>query len=313
MPGILAFRPIADDDVVLFDPGERQHELTEMKLQIGIAEEDELLASLEDASFEGCTVALIAGMMQRDHALILLAQAIDDLTRLVLTAVIDDDDLPILKQGFDTMHRLFNGLGDVIFFIIGWKNDGNSALCYKSHTWISHTRAAPCLGNGGPSPPSIVGRALGSLNACARSIPSAHTSTPAVAAWAQVLSRVGKAPPPSVCPCSSSTTCNDVFDGDAMRWHTPWLRQHQLSAKGAHWHADSWCPARGKENARAADSKTAAAWSSANKGRSLRGRARPRRCQRSTAPESAHRRMDTRRLWVGRHEKPCASSRLVLK
>jgi hypothetical protein len=32
------------------------------------------------------------------------------------------------------MHRLFNGFGDVIFFIIGWQNDGNSALCYKSHT-----------------------------------------------------------------------------------------------------------------------------------------------------------------------------------
>src|SRR6266850_5258906 len=143
-----------------------------MKLQIGITEENELLTSLEDASFEGCTVALIGGMMQRDDALILLAQAIDDLTRLVLTAVIDDDDLPILEQRFDAMHRLFNGFGDVIFFIIGWKNDGNSALCYKSHTWISHTRAAPCLGNGGPSPPMVVGRALGSLNACARSIPT---------------------------------------------------------------------------------------------------------------------------------------------
>jgi hypothetical protein len=76
MPRILAFRSIADDEVVLFDPYERQHELAEMKLQIGIAEEDKLLASLEDASFEGCTVALIAGMMQRDDALILLAQAI---------------------------------------------------------------------------------------------------------------------------------------------------------------------------------------------------------------------------------------------
>src|SRR6266850_703010 len=35
MPGILALCPIADDNVVLFDPGEWQHELTEMKLQIG--------------------------------------------------------------------------------------------------------------------------------------------------------------------------------------------------------------------------------------------------------------------------------------
>jgi hypothetical protein len=68
-----------------------------MKLQIGIAEEDELLASPQDAGFEGSTVALIAGMMQRDDALILLAQAIDDLPCLVLAAIVDDDHLPILE------------------------------------------------------------------------------------------------------------------------------------------------------------------------------------------------------------------------
>jgi hypothetical protein len=41
--------------------------------------------------------------------------------------------------------------------------------------------------------------------------------------------------------------------------HTPWSRQHQLSAKGVYWHADSRCPAGGKEDTPAADGKTAAA------------------------------------------------------
>src|SRR5262245_49068516 len=77
---------------------------------------------------------------------------------------------------------------------------------------------------------------------------SALTSTPAAKAWAHTLSRVGEAPPPSVCPSSPSATCHDDFDGDAMRWHTPGIRQHQISATAARWHADHWYPSGGKED-----------------------------------------------------------------
>src|SRR5919197_1360510 len=116
-----------------------------MKLQIGIAEEDELFARPLNAGFQGGPIALVAGMMQRDQARVLLGQGVDDITRFILAAIVDDDDFPVRKQGFHTMNRLFHGVQNVALLVVCGKNHGDALLCYQRHVWTSQARAALVL------------------------------------------------------------------------------------------------------------------------------------------------------------------------
>ena len=115
---VLAIHAEPGDDVDSVDPRQEALELVEVELVVGVREEDEVLGRLAEARPEGFAVSPVSFVTYETDAWIARRGPGYQLGRAIDGAVVDDDDLVLVKEPVGGLTRCRDRFGDVLFFVI---------------------------------------------------------------------------------------------------------------------------------------------------------------------------------------------------
>jgi hypothetical protein len=112
------------NDVGVFYERQQVSYLTNVKLEIRVCEEDQLMPRIGESVLKSRGITEIRVVMKHtDMHWVGAGEAIGDLTRLIGRTIIDNDDLPIaqLKRPQHLSHSLRSDL-DIVLFVVSRKD-----------------------------------------------------------------------------------------------------------------------------------------------------------------------------------------------
>jgi dolichyl-phosphate-mannose-protein mannosyltransferase len=122
MPGIGTLDPPAGDDVGVPELPEEQSKIGNAELPVTVDPCDGIAAAVCESGPHGVSVAEVRRMRHEAHLRPPLGVRANDLRSPVLRAVVDDDDLELVREAPERIERLGEKRPDVVFFVEDGEN-----------------------------------------------------------------------------------------------------------------------------------------------------------------------------------------------
>jgi hypothetical protein len=99
MHGVAAFHPKSGDDVIVSGKWRQKLNIADIELAIGIHEHHEIAAGSLESTPECRAIATVLGVSDELHPRIPPRDRFDERSRAITAAVVDNDDLELLRMG----------------------------------------------------------------------------------------------------------------------------------------------------------------------------------------------------------------------